>query len=320
MAPWRKLDTTSNEKNKMKITITGATGFIGKYLVEELLAQGNQLTLLGRDFERLRSNFGESEQNGISLVQTEYDNDLPRILEGAEAIVHLSGLRWLKDKVLQDYITNNVTPTEHLYSAAAKNGIKNVIFLSTIAVYNPRINPSPLLEDIDCYPPTHYGLSKLLCEKIGNYYTSEFGLKIKNLRVGQVIGLGERQGFMLAEFIRRAAAKEALAVFGDGTGARDYIYVFDVVSAILLALRHPESSGVYNISLGKPVTHLQLAETVNRAFDNPGNLDTFPDKPQDKSKQWMSCERAWKELGWQPRWDLDEMFADMAGKFVLQSN
>ena len=300
----------------MNIVITGATGFIGKYLVDELITQDQQLTLLGRDIERLRSNFSEDGHEGVSLVETKYDNDLPQILEGADAVIHLNGLRWLKDKMLRDYITNNVIPTENLYSASAKVGIKNIIFLSSIAVYNPRVNVSPLVEDVDCFPATHYGISKLLCEKIGSYYNSEFGMKIKNLRVGQVVGLGERQGFMLAEFTRRAAAKEALAVFGDGTGARDYIYVLDVVAAILLAIRHHEISGVYNISLGKPVTHLQLAKTINDAFGNSGNLEIFPDKPHDKVIQWMSFKRAWQELGWQPQWDLNEMFADLAGKSV----
>jgi len=318
MALWRKLDITSNGKDKMKILITGATGFIGKHLVDELIVQGNRLTLLGRDIERLRSKFSQYDQDSVSLVETEYGNDLPHSLEGADAIIHLSGLRWAKDKVLLDYIINNVIPTENLYSASANNGIKNIIFLSSIAVYNPSINKPPLVEDVDCFPPTHYGVSKLLCEKIGSYYNSEFDTKVKSLRIGQVVGLGERQGFMLAEFIRRAASKEALAVFGDGNGARDYIYVIDVVSAILLALHHEDTSGVYNISLGEPVTHLQLAETINNAFDNSNNLEIFPDKPQDRGIQWMSCERAWHELGWRPQWNLDDMFADLAGKFANQ--
>ena len=300
----------------MNVVITGATGFIGRYLVEELFVQGNRLTLLGRNIEKLRSLFNTYDPDLVSLVETEYDNDLGPILEGVDALVHLSGLRWLKDKMLGDYIENNVIPTENLFSASAASGINNIVFMSSIAVYNPRINFPPFVENVDCFPPTHYGVSKLLCEKIGSYYNSEFGMKIKSLRVGQVVGSGEREGFMLSEFVKRAMSRETLTVFGDGSGARDYVYVADVISAIVLALGHADMSGMYNISLGKPVTHLQLAETINHAFDNSGNLMIAPEKPQDKIRQWMSCELAWKEMGWQPQWDLEDMLANLANKLA----
>ena len=300
----------------MNVVITGATGFIGRYLVEELFVQGNRLTLLGRNIEKLRSLFNTYDPDLVSLVETEYDNDLGPILEGVDALVHLSGLRWLKDKMLGDYIENNVIPTENLFSASAASGINNIVFMSSIAVYNPRINFPPFVENVDCFPPTHYGVSKLLCEKIGSYYNSEFGMKIKSLRVGQVVGSGEREGFMLSEFVKRAMSRETLTVFGDGSGARDYVYVADVISAIVLALGHADMSGMYNISLGKPVTHLQLAETINHAFDNSGNLMIASEKPQDKIRQWMSCELAWKEMGWQPQWDLEDMLANLANKLA----
>ena len=300
----------------MNVVITGATGFIGRYLVEELFVQGNRLTLLGRNIEKLRSLFNTYDPDLVSLVETEYDNDLGPILEGVDALVHLSGLRWLKDKMLGDYIENNVIPTENLFSASAASGINNIVFMSSIAVYNPRINFPPFVENVDCFPPTHYGVSKLLCEKIGSYYNSEFGMKIKSLRVGQVVGSGEREGFMLSEFVKRAMSRETLTVFGDGSGARDYVYVADVISAIVLALGHADMSGMYNISLGKPVTHLQLAETINHAFDNSGNLMIASEKPQDKNQQWMSCELAWKEMGWQPQWDLEDMLANLANKLA----
>jgi nucleoside-diphosphate-sugar epimerase len=92
----------------------------------------------------------------------------------------------------------------------------------------------------------------------------------------------------------------------------------DVIAAIILSLHHHDASGIYNISLGQPVTHLHLAKTINDAFDNSGNLVTLPDRPQDKGKQWMSCERAWNELGWRSRWNLSEMFIDLAGKLAMQ--
>ncbi len=303
----------------MKIAVTGATGFIGRHLVGELRERGHGLILMGRDMESLRSAFSDADP-GVSLVETGYGRDLPGAVKDADAIVHLSGLRWRKDRQMRDYLANNVVPTENLYAAAAESGVRNIVFLSSIAVYNPGINALPFGEGEDCSPVTHYGVSKLMCEKIGAYYNHAFGLKIKSLRVGQVVGLEERGGFMLKDFMDKAGAGKALNVFGKGAGSRDYIYVLDVVSAIQKALEYPERVGVYNISLGKPVTHLQLAEAINVAFGNTGNLVMDPEKAEDPGRLLMANGRAKRELDWRPQWGLEEMFVDMARNLAGQKS
>ncbi len=299
----------------MRIAVTGATGFIGQHLVHELLARGDRLLLLGRDIEKLRTIFGTGSLD-VALVEADFGRDANLVFENIDAIVHAGGLRWWKDRIIKDYIMENVIPTENLYAAALASGVSSIIFLSSIAVYNPAINGLPFTEGVDCLPVTHYGVSKLICEKIGGYFTSEYGLKIKALRVGQVVGIGERGGFMLGKFIEQARSGQTLPIFGEGAGARDYVYITDLVSAVLLAIDHTATEGVFNISLGRPVTHLQLAEAINQAFGNAGNLSFHSDKAEDKSRLWMSCERARRELDWKPRWNLDEMFLDLAGKMV----
>jgi len=199
----------------MRIAITGATGFIGRHLVKELVPKGNQLVLLGRDIEKLHSIFNP-EAWPMRVIKTDYEQGLEKALEGVEAVVHLAALRVGKDKVLMDYMTSNVVTTDKLLSAAVSGGVKNIIFASSGAVYNPRHNSLPFTEDQDCFPITHYGLSKLICEKLASNYNSNYGMKIKCLRIGQVVGLGDRDGFMLTTMMKRAAAKQTIEVWGKG--------------------------------------------------------------------------------------------------------
>ena len=303
----------------MRVAITGATGFIGRHIVRALHDRGDHLILLGRDIEKLQSTF--SAQTGVfRLVQSDYVQGLDTALKGVEAVVHLAGLRYWKDRVMMDYIRSNVVNTDRLFSSAVAHGIDNIVFASTIAVYNPRFNSAPFSEDQCCSPQTHYGVSKLVCEKIAFYDNSRFGTKIKSLRIGQVVGQGEREGFMLSAMIRQARSKQPIEVWGEGVGTRDYVYIKDVVQAILDALDHPYTAGLFNISRGEAVTHLQLAETINQAFGNVGNVTFAADKLEDTSCVFASCERAECELGWRANWDLAEMFADLANVLERQED
>lgn len=295
----------------MRIAITGASGFIGQYTVLELHAQGHQMVLLGRERRKLDSAF-YSNHIPFQLVETDYVRDMDKTLRGIDALVHLAGMRHKKDGSMAEFITNNIVTTERLFHAAAQNKIRNIVFTSSIAVYNPWLNALPFSENQDCTPLTPYGISKLACEKMAYFYDQKFGTKIKCLRVGQVIGSEEREGFMVNTMIGQAIRRETIRVWGKGSGTRDYVYVKDVARAIHSALEHPELSGSFNISCGEPVSHLRLAEGINRALGNQGNLKMDPDKKEDVTPFFMSTQKTERELQWRPKWNLESMLADLA--------
>lgn len=304
----------SSKSSNVKIAITGATGSIGRQLVYTLLEKGYELVLLGRNKNRLKKLY--DKQNGsFSLVQTDYGHDLNYQLSEANAIVHLAGLRYQQYSTLDDYLLNNFSVTQRLFSAALFNEISNIVFASTRSVYNPVINNSPFSEDEQCFPVTPYGVSKLVCEKIAHYYNQKFNLRIKCLRISQVVTANERFEFMLGKMLRSAANKQTIEIWGKGVGIRDYIYVKDVCSAILKSLEKSEAQGVFNICCGIPVTNLQLAETINEVFDNSGNLVFNPEKSEDTQSYILSTKRTKTELGWEAKWSLRDMLADMSSEF-----
>jgi len=295
----------------VKIAITGASGFIGQYTVLELNAKGHRMVLLGRERRKLDSAF-YSNRIPFQLIETDYGHSLEKTLKGTDALIHLAGLRYQKERGMADYVTNNILITDRIFHAAAQSGIRNIVFASTIAVYNSWVNALPFTEDQNCFPPTPYGISKLTCEKIAYWYDLKFGTKIKSLRIGQAIGAEEREGYMVNTMIGQASRKETLTVWGRGSGTRDYVYVKDVAHAITAALELPEQSGVFNIGCGEPISHLRLAEAINRAFGNKGNLKMDPGKMEDAVPFFMSIKKAERELGWKSRWNLESMLADMA--------
>ena len=306
-----------SKNNKAKVAVTGATGFIGRQLVCTLSANGYEVVLFGRDYSRLKQLLNKEDES-FTVVVTDYGQGLVKQLKGIKAIVHLAGMRYQKGNTLEDYLQHNLSLTQRLFSAASVNGIRDIIFASTRSVYNPKINKLPFKEDEDCTPTTAYGVSKFVCEKIANYYNQEFKLRIKCLRIGQVVDTYAHCEYMLGTMLKRAANRETIEVWGEGRGARDYVYIKDVTRAILKALERSKVRGVFNIGSGEAVTHLQLAETINDAFGNSGNFVFVPEKYEDTQCYLMSTERTNYELDWKAEWTLKDMFLDLACEYRAQ--
>lgn len=293
----------------MKILLTGGTGFIGKWIIE-LLSEKHQLTIVGRN-ESVKV-FPE-EDISVSYLSTDYSIDsLSRHMKNIDAVVHLAAKRvplGAKGETIEDY-TGNMLVSSNLFEVCKREGIKNIINISSKAVYSSN-NALPCSENDTPKPLNFYGLSKLMIEQLADYYNTKYGMNIKSLRLAQVLGVGEREGFMLMTFINKALRKEELSLWGKGEGKRDYIYVKDVVDAIDFALAEPNQKGVFNIGSGTNVSHKELAETINKVFENTGNITFLSDKAEDKSVDIMDISKAKECLNWIPNWNLEDALYDM---------
>lgn len=308
----KKSVITLSQKNKTKVAVTGATGSIGRQLVYTLSAHGYELILFGRDYHRLE-HLNNKKSHSFTIVKTDYGEKLVQQLKGMHAIIHLAGnAGYHRDKTLSDFLQGNVSVTQMLFSAAAINGIRNIVFASTRSVYDPKVNKLPFNEYEDCSPTTAYGVSKLACEKIALYYNAAFDMRIKCLRIAQVVDVHPRPGFMLETMLKRAIKGQTIEVWGEGKGTREYLYIKDLTCAITKTLEHLEARGIFNIGSGKPVTNLQLAETINEAFGNSGNHIFVPEKSEDTNSYVMSTEHTASELGWTTKWSFKDMFHDLA--------
>lgn len=288
----------------MRIAVVGGLGFIGREFSHFAFEQGHVLDVYGR------SDYVKKNDDSFNYFKIDYSNPVSMSLSKADAMVVLAAKRPSNDFSFEDY-ENNVRIAERCFEFAREAGISNVVFASSKAVYS---DPStmPWAEDLYPSPLSLYGASKVAAEQIASLLNAQQGMAIKSLRFAQVIGMGERKGYLINTLIDNAIEKKQQIVFGDGSQSRQYVYIKDVCSAILAALNHPDIGGVFNIGIPGSVSNLELAECVNSVLGNAGNLVCDTSKPMGNFCDEMDVSKAARELGFTIRYGLRELFEDIA--------
>ncbi|MFP4544462.1 MAG: NAD-dependent epimerase/dehydratase family protein [Candidatus Kapaibacterium sp.] len=300
-----------------RIAITGAEGFIGKWILKQSGRNHNFRLLLNpesKDITKLNDNYE-------TVFPDNNIDSLSKALRDSDAVVHLAAKRPdSKDEVsrINDYFFN-ISYCANLFEAARVNSISNIINISSQSVYGSA-DKQPYSEEEEARPDSYYGLSKKTGENIADLYIRKFGMKIKSLRLAQLIGLGERKGYMVSNFINKAAAGETIQVWGEGAGRRIYVYVKDVVRAVFAALEHEETTGAFNIAMPLNVSHKELALAMNEAFGNSGNLEFLRDKKEDSSVLSIDVSKARKVLGFETEYDLNKAARDLKNEYERSQN
>ncbi len=289
----------------MNILIIGAAGFIGKELTEKALAEGHKV---------LACDVAENapyERENYEYYRIENDEVPAECAGRADCMVLLAAKRPYDGFNMDDYFFN-VRIFDHYFRIAVSSGIKNIVFASSKAVYSG--DGYPWRETDVCVPSSLYGASKLACEQLGAYLAEKQGVSFKALRFAQVIGRGERKGFLINTLIDNAAAKKTQEIYGTGEQRRHYVYVKDVCGAILSAAENDRVSGVFNIGMANAVSNLEMAECVNTVFGNEGNLVHNMDKDMKGSDDALCVQLALEKLGFSAKYDLAETFRDLAAE------
>jgi len=246
----------------MRALVTGGAGFIGGHLVEKLVERDWDVMVFD-NFERasletLKALPSEAELRRIDIRDLE---SMKRYAGDVDVIFHLAALTDVVESEVKkdEYWNVNVVGTENVLKIARDVGAK-LIFTSSAAVYGELNNVAR--EDLKPSPISFYGITKLECEKLCMRYYEEYGTDIVVLRLFNVFG--ERaQGGVVKIFLERAREGKPLIIYGDGEAVRDFIYVGDVVDALIKAALSEKASGrILNIGSGKPTKVKELAEVV----------------------------------------------------------
>jgi nucleoside-diphosphate-sugar epimerase len=225
----------------MKIFVTGATGFIGRNLTERLLAEGHSVICGIRSPAKLKS-----LKNKVKAVRIylEYKETISRALreEKPDVVCHAAAL--VESASLGRLLRVNREGTRNVLAACLEEGVKSVIYLSTIAVINGN-KSVPLTDDLPYRAKSAYGRSKLEAEKIALEYRKK-GLKIAILRPCMVYGEGEQHGLL---HLVGAVKKRVIPIFGKGDKKIQLVSVENVVDVMVLCLSKKEAyEGTYLVA------------------------------------------------------------------------
>ncbi|HXG45168.1 MAG TPA: NAD-dependent epimerase/dehydratase family protein [Gemmatimonadales bacterium] len=246
----------SDGEGPSTIGITGATGFVGRYLVPWLAEQG----FLARPVSA-RSDLGS----------------LRRALAGVEVLVHLAGrAHVLRDRAVDAagvYHSTNAELTRQVLEAAAAAGVRGFVFASSVKAVGER-SGSPWSESVAPHPAGPYGRSKLEAERIVAARGAQLGLRTVILRFPLIYGPGMRAN-MLRLF--RAIDRGVPLPLGRVRNQRSLLYVGNAAAAIEAALRHPEAgSDIYFVSDGRDLSTPELIRAIGAALGRPARLLAVP--------------------------------------------
>lgn len=260
----------------MRILVTGGAGFIGSHLCEGFLARGDEVVCLDDLSTGRPENLALCrEMGGFRWVQGSVLDErlVARLMEQVDGVVHLAARVGVRLVLEQPSLTleTNVLGTRHVLTAAAQRGVR-VLFASSSEVYGQNESPpfaeeAPLLSGATNEPRWSYACSKAMGEGLAFALAREQDYALLVVRFFNVVGPRQRgsYGMVLPRFVRAAAEKRPLEVYGDGAQTRCFLHVLDARDALLALWDDPRARGrVVNVGSDREVSIGALAECVRR--------------------------------------------------------
>jgi UDP-glucose 4-epimerase len=323
----------------MTVLVTGGAGYIGSHTCIELLEAGHNVVIVDNLCNSNKIVVDRIEElSGKKPVFYEFDVTNVEKMETVfreqkiDSIIHFAALKAVGESVKKpiEYYSNNLISTLVLFDLMKAFNVKNFVFSSSATVYGEP-ETCPILEDFPLSVTNPYGRTKLIIEEmLTDIYKSDHSFNIALLRYFNPVGahksgrIGEEPNGIpnnLMPYITKVAigTLQELSVFGgdypthDGTGVRDYIHVLDLASGHVKALEKlKENPGlvIYNLGTGKGYSVIDLV----KAFSEASGMD-IPYKITDRRDGdvaicYADSSKAYKELGWKAKYELDEMCQD----------
>jgi len=301
----------------MRILVTGAAGFIGSVVTEQLLTDGHEVVAL----DSLKHGHAAAVLPAAQFVKADLLDaaGLADIVKSSrpEAVIHLAAEARIAESVRDPglFFRANTVGSLNLVEAMLAAGVRRLIFSSTAAVYGEPAT-MPVSEDAACQPLNAYGESKLAFERMLPWFARAHDLRSISLRYFNAAGATERLGEFHAPethlipilFEAALGQRDAVQLYGtdydtpDGTCIRDYVHVADIARAHLLALARVDEIGTraFNMGNSRGYSNLEVIEVVRRVTGREIRVETAARRPGDPARLVASDERIRAELGWEP--------------------
>ncbi len=309
------------------IIVTGATGFVGRYLVDYLVRAGEVVVATGRS-RKYDSFFKDLGVAFIPLDVGDPDSFSALPVGPAKAFIHLAAVIPAAVEAAESdiFIKTNTLGTFYALEHCRRHGIKKFLYAMTLyeAIEHTTLPISESMGRRYALDGDHasYVISKVAAAEYVEHYFREYGIQGIIFRLTGLLGFGRKEGFWangafhpsaFEVFYRRAKAGQALEIWGDHRARRDSLYVKDAVRAMHMAVGSDRASGLYCIGSGVGRTNEEEVLTFARVFGtaaNPVPVVYRPEKPEKPRSYFFDISKAKDDFGWEPVYDYARILAD----------
>ena len=302
----------------MKVLVTGGAGYIGSIAVEQLVEAGEQVVV----FDNLYQGHQAAVHPDAAFLEGDLHDRgaIDAALAGhrPDAIMHFASYTLVGESMEQPlkYVGDNVVCGINLFSSAVQHGVGRVIVSSTANLFDDP-ERMPIDEKERIVPGSPYGESKYMLERILHWLDRTNKLRFAALRYFNAAGASATRGedhtpeMHLIPLVLQVALgqRDAIKIFGDdyptrdGTCVRDYVHVFDLAQAHILALRALDGgSRTYNLGNGEGFTVREVIEMAREITGHPIPAEVVARRPGDPAILIASSDKIKRELGWKPRY------------------
>ncbi|TDC90978.1 NAD-dependent epimerase/dehydratase family protein [Saccharopolyspora aridisoli] len=299
----------------MDVVVTGGAGFIGSTLVDRLLGDGHRVHVMDNFSSGCRQNLAAAESSGMCTV-FELDINGPELASAMaaaspEIVFHLAaqvGVHTSVNDPLADAAVN-VLGTINVAQAASGAGVRKVVFASSGGAIYGNAGALPLGENAPSQPISPYGAGKAAAEVYLNTYGTMHGLNCSHVALSNTYGPRQdhrAEAGVVAAFADALLTGKPTRLFGDGSNTRDYVYVDDVVDALVRTAIRGRAGARYNIGTGEQTTDRELHAIVAEVVGARDAPEFVPARLGDVRASALDASAAYRDLGWTPRMCLAE--------------
>jgi UDP-glucose 4-epimerase len=258
----------------MRVAIFGASGFVGRNIVE---------VFKRKNIEMVTSDSKEFELRDVKFIKADIldPNAVAKVLKGADVVVHLaaSGLPTsLKNPLLDAKV--NIEGTLNILNAAREHGVDEIVFSSASSLVG-EVKYNPVDENHPCIPRTPYGIAKLACEHYLRVYHELYGLNYFIFRFFNIYGPWQypESGALVPMIYKKLTTTGSFDLFGDGSQTRDFVFVGDVAEFYLKVLKDGVKNEIVNLGTGRATSIKEIVEISGEILGIEPKINYWPPRP-----------------------------------------
>jgi len=325
------MSKAKNSKSRT-ILVTGGAGFIGSFLIDNLLKKGDNIVCIDNlnefynpsikrlnqvnHYEYEHYNFYEGDILNEGLVKSIFKK------HDIEIVIHLAAMAGVRPSISNPtlYTEVNIIGTRVILDAMVESNVERLIFASSSSVYgnNKKI---PFCEDDNVDRPiSPYAATKKMGELLCHAYHHIYELNISLLRFFTVYGPRQRPEMAIHQFVRNALKEEPIIVFGNGSTARDYTYIDDIIDGIIQSIESDDRYMIYNLGNSEPIKLSNLISTIAETTSIDPIIE-YQEIPQgDVLQTYADINRAQNNLKYDPKTGIQDGISNFVKWYISMKN